>query len=69
MRLSWVPGSELTVRFDGDEVVILGNAAGLRSLASHLEAVAAAEGRGAHLHLDEHNGLGDGSAALRIERA
>ncbi|MEU3821691.1 hypothetical protein AB0E74_19040 [Streptomyces sp. NPDC030392] len=53
----------------GGEVVIEANAAGLRTLAGHL-LVLAGEGvtDGAHLHLDDGNGLEEGSVGLVLER-
>ncbi|MEJ8644532.1 hypothetical protein WKI68_30945 [Streptomyces sp. MS1.HAVA.3] len=49
--------------------MIEANAAGLRTLAGHL-LVLAAEGvpDGSHLHLEDSNGLEDGSLSLVLER-
>ncbi|WP_329016809.1 MULTISPECIES: Imm32 family immunity protein [unclassified Streptomyces] len=49
--------------------MIEANAAGLRTLAGHLLTLAqAGTPDGAHLHLEEHNGLEEGSASLVLER-
>lgn len=50
-------------------IVIEANAAGLRTLAGHLLTLAQ-DGTpdGTHLHLEEHNGLEEGSASLVLER-
>lgn len=66
MEFAWEEGFVLSVTTDGDETTIAGNREGLVSLAHHLEALAAEE-PGAHFHLDEHNALEDGSAALVVE--
>ncbi|WP_339133089.1 hypothetical protein WJM95_29185 [Streptomyces sp. f51] len=49
--------------------MIEANAAGLRTLAGHLLTLAQ-DGTpdGTHLHLEEHNGLEEGSASLVLER-
>ncbi|MBQ6585383.1 MAG: hypothetical protein IJH83_01075 [Coriobacteriales bacterium] len=67
MEFDWVDGFELSVRIDGDAAIISGNAAGLRSLAKHLDALANQDGC-SHFHLDKHNSLEDGSADLIIEK-
>ena len=58
--------AELTVTEDG--AVVSANPEGLRSLAGILTALADAA-PGAHVHLDEHNSLEDGSAGLVLCRA
>ncbi|MEU3346606.1 hypothetical protein ABZ723_16790 [Streptomyces sp. NPDC006700] len=65
----WEEGARIEVRDLGGEIVIEANAAGLRSLAGHLLTLAQ-DGTpdGAHLHLEENNGLGEGSASLVLER-
>ncbi|MEU0820859.1 Imm32 family immunity protein [Streptomyces mirabilis] len=62
-------GACIEVRNLGGEIVIAANAAGLKTLASHLLTLAQ-DGTpdGAHLHLDENNGLEEGSAGLVFER-
>lgn len=69
LRFSWDADARIEVRNLGAEVVIEANAAGLRTLARHL-LVLAGEGvpDGAHLHLEDGNGLEDGSVGLVLER-
>lgn len=66
---TWEDGAEVDVRASGGEVVIAANAAGLRTLANHLSLLAA-DGTpdGCHLHLEDGNGLRDGSVGLVLER-
>ena len=69
LRLEWTENYRLWVRLTGDEVVIQGNAAGLETLARHL--LTLAQDRvtsGSHLHLEDSNGLEQGSASLVLER-
>ncbi len=70
LRFSWDADARIEVRNLGAEVVIEANAAGLRTLAGHL-LVLAGEGvpDGAHLHLEDSNGLEDGSVGLVLERS
>ncbi|MEU6166397.1 Imm32 family immunity protein [Streptomyces tanashiensis] len=70
LRFTWDADARIEVRNLGSEVVIEANAAGLRTLAGHL-LVLAGEGvpDGAHLHLEDSNGLEDGSVALVLERS
>ncbi|MFI8446718.1 Imm32 family immunity protein [Streptomyces erythrochromogenes] len=67
---TWEEDARIEVRNLGSEVVIEANAAGLRTLASHL-LVLAKEGvpDGSHLHLEDSNGLEDGSVGLVLERS
>ncbi|MFJ5075646.1 hypothetical protein ACIP8Z_13700 [Streptomyces sp. NPDC088553] len=67
---TWDADSRIEVRNLGGEVVIEANAAGLRTLAGHL-LVLAGDGisDGAHLHLEDSNGLEDGSVGLVLERS
>ncbi|MFD8641810.1 hypothetical protein ACFV14_16095 [Streptomyces zaomyceticus] len=69
LRFSWDADARIEVRNLGTEVVIEANAAGLRTLAGHL-LVLAGDGvpDGAHLHLEDSNGLEDGSVGLVLER-
>ncbi|MGW7430489.1 Imm32 family immunity protein [Streptomyces sp. NPDC054861] len=69
LLFSWVPDARIEVRNLGSEVVIEANAAGLTTLAGHL-LVLAGEGisDGAHLHLEDGNGLEDVSVGLVLER-
>lgn len=70
LRFSWDADARIEVRNLGSEIVIEANAAGLRTLARHL-LVLAGEGvpDGTHLHLDDGNGLEEGSAGLVLERS
>ena len=66
---TWEKGARIEVRDLGREVVIEANAAGLKTLAGHLLTLAQ-DGTpdGAHLHLEESNGLEEGSVGLVLER-
>ncbi|MFE6850335.1 hypothetical protein ACFVDH_06050 [Streptomyces sp. NPDC057674] len=66
---AWDEDARIEVRGLGGEVVIEANAAGLRTLAGHL-LVLAGDGvpDGAHLHLEDSNGLEEGSISLVLER-
>lgn len=67
---TWDEDARIEVRNLGGEVVIEANAAGLRTLASHLLTLAQ-DGvpDGSHLHLEDSNGLEDGSVGLVLERS
>ena len=66
---TWEEGARIEVRNLGREIVIEANSAGLKTLASHLLALAQdGTPSGAHLHLEENNGLEEGSASLVLER-
>ncbi|MGI5140898.1 MULTISPECIES: Imm32 family immunity protein [unclassified Streptomyces] len=67
---TWEEDARIEVRNLGGEVVIEANAAGLRTLAGHL-LVLAKNGvpDGSHLHLEDSNGLEDGSVGLVLERS
>ena len=67
MELHWEEGFEIHVSVEGHEARISANAAGLRSLATHLLALAE-EQPGSHLHLDPYNSLEEDSAPLLLER-
>lgn len=67
MRIEWVDGFEIRVSIENGEVVISANKAGLLSLVKHLIALAE-ETPGSHIHYDEQNSLGEGSAELIIEK-
>jgi hypothetical protein len=68
-NFEWQPGHKLSTRLDDDATVIAGNAEGLASLANHLLRLAADHAPpGAHLHLDEFNGLEPGSVEIILER-
>ncbi|MFF3448288.1 hypothetical protein ACFYXJ_14280 [Streptomyces sp. NPDC002667] len=66
---TWEEGARIEVRDLGGEIVIEANAAGLKTLAGHLLRLAR-DGTpdGAHLHLEECNGLEEGSVGLVLER-
>ncbi|MFI1924729.1 hypothetical protein [Streptomyces sp. NPDC020377] len=66
---TWEEGARIEVRNLGSEIVIEANAAGLKTLASHLLTLAQnGTPDGAHLHLEENNGLEEGSVGLVLER-
>lgn len=66
---TWEAGARINVRNLRGEIVIEANSAGLKTLAGHLLTLAQ-DGTpdGAHLHLEDSNGLEDGSAGLVLER-
>lgn len=67
---TWEEDARIEVRCLGGEVVIEANAAGLRTLAGHLLTLAGdGVSDGSHLHLDDGNGLEDGSVGLVLERS
>ena len=68
MQFRWVEGYEIDVKTENGKVLISANREGLLSLASHLITLAQKEGRD-HFHLDEYNGLEEGSAELIVEKA
>ena len=68
MEIKWEDGFEISVSVTADGAVVSANPEGLRSLAGILMSLAEAA-PGAHVHLDEHNSLEDGSAELILARA
>ncbi|MFF1683818.1 MULTISPECIES: hypothetical protein [unclassified Streptomyces] len=66
---TWEEGARIEVRNFGSTVVVEANAEGLRTLAGHLLNLAK-DGipEGSHLHLEDGNGLTEGSAELVLER-
>ncbi|MFI6941942.1 hypothetical protein ACIBI4_21945 [Streptomyces sp. NPDC050418] len=66
---TWDEDARIEVRNLGSTVVVEANAAGLRTLAGHLLTLAN-DGvpDGSHLHLEDGNGLVEGSAELVLER-
>jgi hypothetical protein len=61
-------GARIEVRNLGGEIVLAANAAGFKTLAGHLLTLAQdATPDGAHLHLEENNGLEQGSVGLDLE--
>ena len=68
MELHWEDDFTIKVRIEKDGAVVLSaNEDGLRSLASHLLALAE-EDPGSHIHYDEGNSLEEGSAELIVEK-
>ncbi len=68
-RFEWDDGFEISSTLDKDGVVIRANAAGLRSLARHLLALAQPQvPTGYHFHLDDSNSLEDESCGLIFEK-
>jgi hypothetical protein len=66
---TWEEDARIEVRNLGGEIIIEANAAGLRTLVGHLLTLAQ-DGTpdGTHLHLEDNNGLEEGSASLVLER-
>ena len=67
MNIEWIDGTKITVKAEGNEVLISANIQGLLSLAKQLVALAKEE-TGSHIHYDEYNSLEDGSVNLIIEK-
>lgn len=68
LELRWEDNFSIAAHVDEDGVVVISaNREGLMSLANLLHSLAA-EPSGAHVHLDEHNSLEDGSREVIIER-
>ena len=67
MDINWMEGFEIRATTDEGAMRIAANRQGLVSLANILLALAE-EDCGAHVHLDEHNSLEDGSSELIIEK-
>lgn len=69
MEFKWEDGFAIATRIEADgAIVISANAAGLRSLANHLMALAEEESACSHFHLDEYNSLEDHSVELIVEK-
>lgn len=68
MDFKWVEGFSISVRYEGGQVVICANKAGLLSLANHLKALAE-ESPGSHFHLDQNNSLEERSIELVVEKS
>jgi hypothetical protein len=67
VRLEWEPEGTIAF-FQTEPAVIRGNRAGLVTLARHLLTLAQSEVPvGAHIHLDQFNGLEDESSELVLE--
>lgn len=67
MDISWEEGFQIRTNVTAGGMVISANREGMLSLAAILRDLAE-EGPGAHVHLDEHNSLEDGSCDLVIVR-
>ena len=67
MNIEWIDGYNITVKAEGNEVLISANTQGLLSLAKQLFSLAKEE-TGSHIHYDEYNSLEDGSVDLIIEK-
>ncbi|MFD7292033.1 hypothetical protein ACFV9W_02005 [Streptomyces sp. NPDC059897] len=66
---TWEEGARIEVRNLGSTVVVEANAEGRRTLAGHLLALAKnGVPDGSHLHLEDGNGLAEGSVELVLER-
>ena len=68
MEFNWEDGFTIATRIEDGAIVVLANAAGLRSLANHLLTLAEDEAKGTHFHLDEFNSLEDHSVDLIVEK-
>lgn len=69
LRPNWVNNFEIHVTVDDSGVRVLANKEGLESLANHLLNLAQSNvSAGTHLHLDQSNGLNDGSSDLILEK-
>ena len=66
MEINWVDGYTIRTEIQDGTVVIKANKEGLMSLARIMIGLALQES-GAHIHLDEHDSLEDGSAELIID--
>ena len=67
MKINWEDGFEISAAARDNEVTISANREGMVSLANILLALAE-ERPGAHIHLDQHNSLEDGSCELILQR-
>jgi len=68
MQFNWEDGFTIATKIENNAIVISANAAGLRSLANHLMALADEESTQSHFHLDEYNSLEDNSVELIVEK-
>ena len=68
MDIKWEDDSEISVRVEEDGAVVLsGNKAGLLTLSQLMADLAECEA-GEHVHLDEGNGLMEGSGEIIVEK-
>ena len=68
MEFKWEEGFAIATRIENDTIVLTANAAGLRSLANHLMALADEKSACSHFHLDVYNSLEDNSVELIVEK-
>ena len=68
MDFHWEDGFTIATRIENGAIIVSANAAGLRSLANHLLALADEEDEHGHFHLDEYNSLEDHSVELIVEK-
>ena len=66
-NVRWEDGFTISVRLDGDAVVLSANREGLLSLANIMRDMAGGA-PGSHVHLDVFNSLEEGSSELIIEK-
>jgi hypothetical protein len=69
LLLSWQSGAQVRINIVDGEVILRANRSGFFSMAAHMLTLAQ-EGvpQGEHLHLDDSNGLEEGSCPVVIER-
>ena len=63
----WEDGFAISVRLDGDAIILSANREGMLSLANIMRDMAG-EAPGSHVHLDVFNSLEKGSLELIIEK-
>ena len=68
MEFKWEDGFTIATRIENGAIVISANAAGLRSLANHILALAEENVKSVHFHLDEFNSLEEQSLELIVEK-
>lgn len=67
MNIRWEKSAEISVRIEDDTVVISANREGLLTLADMIGDLSESFS-GDHIHLDENNGLNEGSDEVIIEK-
>ena len=67
MEIKWEEGAEISVRVEKNATVVAGNREGLITLGYLLINLAGQE-VGKHVHLDEGNGLKEGSSEIVLEK-
>ena len=68
MEFNWEDGFTIATKIEKGAIVVSANAAGLRSLANHLLALAVDGAEHGHFHLDEYNSLENHSVELIVEK-